>query len=237
MRKVATIPVETVTPAVGDILRAQGIPDSKTAESRAEEIAHEALALYRETAVPVFIIEEISKADFQNIFRGEGNNSGESPVQPISLAADRLSLFAATVGQNICLMIAQLFRTNDFALGAMLDAAASEGAEMVAQSLERHYRGYLRESHAIDGRSGTLRFSPGYCGWDITGQKKLFGRLRPAEAGITLNESCLMTPLKSISGVIISGRKEIFEFDDTFSFCRDCADHSCRERFQSLREQ
>ena len=237
MRKIFTPPVETVLPTVGLILQAQGIPEWRDAGSRSEGLAREALALYREKAAPIGILDEISKEDFQNVFNGEGKNSEESPVRPILEAADRLSLFAVTVGEGVCGMIAELFRTHDFALGAMLDAAASEGAEMTAQSAENYYRGYLRGAGILDKRSGTLRFSPGYCGWDITGQKKLFAHLRPSEADITLQESCLMAPLKSISGVIVAGRKEIFDFEDTFSFCRDCTDHSCRERFRSLLEQ
>jgi hypothetical protein len=44
-----------------------------------------------------------------------------------------------------------------------------------------------------------------------------------------------MQPLKSVSGVIVAGRIEIFEFDDVFSFCSGCATHDCRDRIRSLR--
>ena len=150
---------------------------------------------------------------------------------------DDLALFAVTIGEPVCGEISRLFRRNDFALGSMLDAAASEGTEMTAQALEHVYRQYLKERGRFDRRQGTLRFSPGYCGWHITAQKHLFPTLKPGEIGITLNESCLMQPIKSISSVIISGRKEIFEFEDVFSFCRDCATHTCRDRVRALFEE
>jgi hypothetical protein len=79
-----------------------------------------------------------------------------------------------------------------------------------------------------------MRFSPGYCGWDLTAQRGLFEALQPAEIGITLSESCLMRPLKSISGVFIAGEKGIFVFDDVFSFCGECATHECRDRITAL---
>jgi hypothetical protein len=50
-------------------------------------------------------------------------------------------------------------------------------------------------------------FSPGYCGWDVAEQQKLFSLLPPEPCGIKLNSSCLMTPLKSVSGIIAIGKE------------------------------
>ena len=63
---------------------------------------------------------------------------------------------------------------------------------------------------------GVLRYSPGYCGWHISGQRRLFAHLRPERIGITLHDSYLMEPLKSVSGVLIAGAKEIHAFADTY---------------------
>jgi len=47
------------------------------------------------------------------------------------------------------------------------------------------------------------RFSPGYCGWHVSEQKKLFPLFPSAEpCGIRLTDSSLMLPIKSVSGVI-----------------------------------
>jgi hypothetical protein len=116
----------------------------------------------------------------------------------------------------------------------MLDAAASEGTEMAAAMLESSYREWLEESGTIDPAHGVLRFSPGYCGWHISGQGKLFEYLEPGEIGISLGSSYLMQPLKSITGVIVTGPRDIFMFDDDYPFCVDCRDRSCRERINAL---
>ena len=50
-------------------------------------------------------------------------------------------------------------------------------------------------------------FSPGYCGWDVAEQQKLFSLLPPEPCGIRLNSSSLMTPLKSVSGIIAIGKE------------------------------
>ncbi|MCX6843389.1 MAG: hypothetical protein NTX53_14035 [candidate division WOR-3 bacterium] len=81
-----------------------------------------------------------------------------------------------------------------------------------------------------------LRYSPGYCGWDITGQRQLFQALRPEEIGITLRESCLMEPLKSISGVLVAARPEVHRFDNTYPFCSACTTQTCRSRIAAVEE-
>jgi hypothetical protein len=231
------VPVHDVLPSMGAILEGQGIPRWVHPDERTLRLAQDALSLYIEAASPVGAVMEISREQFTVVFDGEGRNDDASPVGPIFRASDDLALFAVTLGEKMSQEISRKFENHDFALGTMLDAAASEGAEMAALVLENSYRRHLLESGRFDRRHGTLRFSPGYCGWHISAQKELFQTLEPDKIGITLNESYLMTPIKSISGVIISGRKSIFDFEDVFSFCRDCATHSCRERVRALSEQ
>lgn len=231
------IPVTDVVPHISDILQAQGVPRGVKPNGQIRTIADEALGIFQKLANPVGILMEIGKKDFADVFAGEGENDGESPVNPIAQNADRLALYAVTIGQPVCAEIARLFRVGEYPLGAMLDAAASEGTELTARFLETYYRARLKAQAWCTVHHGTLRFSPGYCGWRVSGQKKLFASLKPGAIGITLNDSCLMQPLKSISGVVIAGKKEIFEFDDTFSFCADCTTHVCRDRIIELMDQ
>jgi hypothetical protein len=79
-----------------------------------------------------------------------------------------------------------------------------------------------------------LAYSPGYCGWHVTGQRKLFKYLRPEEIGITLNASCLMQPLKSVSGVLVVGPGHVHKFQPTYSFCETCREKQCRERIATV---
>jgi len=237
MKRTLHVSLEQTVPSMQAILKGQGIPSWKQHDGRAKRIAEDAISIYRENARPVGIILEITKQEFQKIFEGEGRNEDDSPVKLIYEGSDDLALFAVTIGERICSEIARLFQANDFAVGSMLDTAASEGTELAAQVVENRHKEYLIESDKSNSRNAVLRFSPGYCGWHISAQKKLFSALHPLDIGITLNDSYLMQPLKSISGVIISGKKEIFYFDDTFSFCRDCDEHTCRERIQTIIDQ
>jgi hypothetical protein len=236
MRRVVPLPLEGTLPSAGAVLEGQGVPSGRSPDPRTARLAKEAIAVYAERARPVGLLLEIARDAFRIVYEGQGRNDPQSPVEPIYRASDSLALFAVTVGEEVCAEISRLFGNNDFALGSMLDAAASEATEMAARLLEDSYRRRLEAGRRLDGRHGLLRFSPGYCGWHVSAQRALFESLRPGEIGITLNDSFLMQPLKSISGVMISGEKEIFEFDDTFSFCAECATHECRDRIRGLRQ-
>jgi hypothetical protein len=234
VRKIINIPVSTVLPATNRILERQGIPAHVNANERTLKLTEEAISIFSKLAFPIGVIQELSKKEFENVFIGEGNNETDSPVKNIFEASDDLALFAVTIEEEVCAEISRLFFMNDFALGSMLDAVASEATEMTAESMENFYRSHLKNIGRFKIECGILRFSPGYCGWHVSGQRKLFQYLHPGDIDINLRESFLMEPLKSISGVIISGKKEIFQFDDTFSFCGSCAKHICRERSKAL---
>ena len=234
MRNIYNIATKEVLPSIEAVLVGQGIPRSAKPDERTIKIAEEAISIYNQKAKPVGILMEISKNDFESVSIGEGRNEIDSPIKPVYLSADCLALFAVTIGKEVCSEISECFNKNDFALGSMLDSAASEGTEMTAQTIEDVYHRHLIETGKFNTDSAILRFSPGYCGWHISAQPKLFQALRPEEIKITLNDSFLMHPLKSISGVIIFGRKEIFDFNDNYSFCIDCNTHTCIDRVQAL---
>lgn len=236
MRNVITIPLDEVVPPRSAVLNALGIPDERSVDQRTIQLADDGVSVYRELVAPTGIVTDISTEDFEVVYNGEAHNDGETPLGDIFRQSDSLALFAVTIGEPVSERIMRLFDDNDFPLGSALDAAASEGAELAAQALESHYADFLKKSDGLDSSNGVLRFSPGYCGWHISAQKKLFDRLNPGEIGISLRESFLMQPLKSISGVIICGRKEIFDFDDSFPFCADCETRECRERIRDVME-
>ncbi|HVP06778.1 MAG TPA: vitamin B12 dependent-methionine synthase activation domain-containing protein [Candidatus Acidoferrum sp.] len=235
MSSVLEIPITSVLPLQRAVLRAQGVPNG-SATPRMENLANRAIVLLGELARPLGEMLSCSREEFSGIYAGEGNNEAVTPIDAIYPRAEQLSLFAVTLGEPVSERISRLFDAGDFAMGAMLDAAASEAADQAAQYLESHLVKLLRSSRKLAPSSGVLRFSPGYCGWHISGQKKLFTALEPGEIGICLTDSFLMTPLKSVSGVIIVGHKSIFEFDDTFPFCVECKTHSCRERMNEIME-
>ncbi len=57
-----------------------------------------------------------------------------------------------------------------------------------------------RELDSDTERKHTLPYSPGYCGWNIREQKTLFSLFPERPCGVVLSDSCLMSPIKSVSG-------------------------------------
>lgn len=236
MIEVVDIPIERIIPTVEKVLSGQGVPGIESAGERTLKLASQAVKDYLAHTKPMGIMARITNSGFEKVYRGEGSNEPDTPLDLIYPDASDLALFAVTLGETISAGIKMNFDQNDFAAGSMLDAAASEGAELTADFIESYYREKLRKEKQLPESTTVMRFSPGYCGWHVSGQKKLFEALHPDKIGIELTESFLMTPLKSISGVMVAGSMRIFEFEDNFSFCAECDDHSCLERLESLTE-
>jgi cobalamin-dependent methionine synthase I len=146
-----------------------------------------------------------------------------------------MALFAVTLGQKISDEIDQRFKTNNFAEGCMLDAAASAGTDQAAEIMQKIYEQKIAERFDDFDAIGVARYSPGYCGWHISAQKKLFEYLSPDKIGIRLRETYLMDPLKSVSGVIIAGSKEIHQFENNYPCCENCDDQTCLERMRAFK--
>jgi hypothetical protein len=223
-----------ILPARTEALKNQGIGPGDRISPAIEALANEAFALFETVAVPRGVVREIPRAAFERVFRGEQRNEERTPVGDIYGRAEHLALFAVTIGPEVVREIDRRFKANDLALGAMLDSVASAGADRLAQIVERKFAEQLR----AEGRSGpdtrVLRYSPGYCGWHISGQRALFEELRPERIGITLRDSFLMEPLKSVSGVLIAGSGDIHNFRMAYRYCENCAARGCRERIRNL---
>jgi hypothetical protein len=234
MKGTLDIPASEVRPTREAVLRSLGVPADHPAGARVERLVEDAFAEFRELAESRGVFEEIGTDPFAAVYEGEGKNDEPSPLLEIFPRADLLVLFAVTVGAPLSERITALFDERSPALGATLDAVASEATELGAVYLDRIVLDDARRKGKAREGSALLRYSPGYCGWDITGQRALFAALRPDEIGIHLNESCLMEPVKSISGVMVLGPVEIHEFDNDYSFCSECRTKDCRRRIQAL---
>jgi hypothetical protein len=237
MSEILEFSKEELTPARAAVLGNQGIPTGVFVPAEIDGLCTAALDLLSEVAAPAGVLREISKPDFENVYQGEGRNEAHTPVAEIYGSAENLALFAVTLGEPVSKGIDECFRSNELALGSMLDAAASIAADHLAElAANRFLEWLLREGRAAP-TTRVLGYSPGYCGWHVSGQKKLFEYLRPEQIGITLRDSFLMQPLKSVSGVLIAGSREIHSFEMAYPFCSACETRGCRARIRALRAE
>jgi hypothetical protein len=105
--------------------------------------------------------------------------------------------FVATLGNDIEKKISELMDDNRLSESYILDSMGSVAVENLVDQFQKRI-----EAHSLKiGKSVTLRFSPGYCDWPITEQKKLFSLFDKRDFPVTLTDTCLMEPRKSVSGV------------------------------------
>jgi len=225
MRRIVSISPGDVRPDSSVVREAMG---GERASPQTTDLIEKALRIYEDVAAPQGVYDGVSRERFEAVYEGEGRNADRTPVADICAKARCFALFVATVGEPVSRLIQDLFARRDFALGYVLDAVASRSAERAADLLEEECaREYENEGA---GELCRLRFSPGYCGWDVSGQRRLFDHLRPSDIGVSLTASCLMCPLKSVSGVILIGPAHAFDVDPTYPCCETCRDRSCRSR-------
>jgi hypothetical protein len=223
-------PLELLT-AVARPLQGLQAPDGSPMADRVRAIVDAAGSSFLQAARPRGLWLEVSAADFAVIFDGDGGNDAGTPLAAVLEEARSLALFAVTVGEEVSERIARLFDKGELAEGYLLDQVASFAADEMAQEAARRF---ARENDA-GAAEGALPYSPGYCGWNVSGQRALFVRLEPTEIGVTLNESCLMRPIKSVSGVLVLAPLEAHDFSPGFPCCASCTTLDCQERVAALR--
>jgi len=106
--------------------------------------------------------------------------------------------FVCTTGEALSGYTRKLMDDGDLLKGYAVDVLANITVDLAMDRIQEN----LKDEASEIGWQITNRYSPGYCGWDITEQKKLFSLLPPGFMGVSLSESALMTPIKSVSGII-----------------------------------
>lgn len=134
-------------------------------------------------------------------------------------------LFAATIGLSIDRCIAKYQRFSP-TKALLMQAYGAERVESLCDVFCREIQGELQK----EGLFCTPRYSPGYGDLPLTTQKDVFALLDCSrQIGISLNESLLMTPSKSVTAVFGIGpcvaRQKIHK-------CEICEKKDCE--FRSL---
>jgi len=116
--------------------------------------------------------------------------------------ATSAALFACTAGAGISGLSKKLMAEGDMLAGYVFDVLGSVAVEKAINKIEAE----LKKEVSASGSGISTRFSPGYCEWDVAGQQQLFSQLPENFCGISLSESSLMSPIKSVSGIIGIGK-------------------------------
>lgn len=128
--------------------------------------------------------------------------------------SEAYALFICTAGVEYEAYQQRLKEQGDMVRVFIADALGSVIAEKCADQMEKA----LQESIDKLGWKHTNRFSPGYCGWHVSQQQLLFPLFQGHTCGVTLTDSSLMVPIKSVSGIIGLGAS-VRKLDYTCGLC------------------
>jgi len=127
---------------------------------------------------------------------------------------DYVGAFAVTAGLGIETRVAEFEAAHDdysaIMLKSLADRLAEAAAEWLHMRVRTHYWGYaadeaLENEALVAEQYVGIRPAPGYPACpDHTAKRELFALLdAPANAGMTLTESCAMMPAAAVSGFFI----------------------------------
>lgn len=117
--------------------------------------------------------------------------------------ASEAALFLCTAGALFSDEAHALNDEGEFLEAYIIDTI---GSLTVEHAMDRIHAA-LAEEQAARGLKITNRYSPGYCNWPLTDQRALFDFVGENPTGIALSASCLMHPIKSVSGIIGIGKQ------------------------------
>ena len=141
---------------------------------------------------------------------GETVRFGSLTVKSKSLGknlrgCDKIVLFGATLGIGVDQLLSRTSKT-DMAKTVVLQACAAALLEEYCDECQER----IRQEMESEGRYLRPRFSPGYGDFPIECQRDMVRMLDCAKSiGLTLTESCMMAPSKSVTAVIGAGRAVI----------------------------
>ena len=124
------------------------------------------------------------------------------------------AFFLVTAGPEPENLARALMNEGNYLEGYIVDLLGSALVDAAADLVQEQVRSLAEQS----GLRITNRYSPGYCSWKVEEQQKLFSLFPEECCGISLSESSLMNPVKSISGIIGMGAKVQYQ-DYTCEIC------------------
>lgn len=140
--------------------------------------------------------------------------------------SDFFAEIVASVGKELDEWIEQKRSGEDVMEAFIADALGSVIVEaIVAWGLV-----YLEERMKDWDLKVSNSYSPGYCGWNVVEQRLFFSLLPERFCGISLTDSCLMLPIKSVSSLVGIGK----DIKKKAYGCAICKKKDCFKRRELL---
>ncbi|MEG6614962.1 hypothetical protein V6C27_00785 [Peptococcaceae bacterium 1198_IL3148] len=138
--------------------------------------------------------------------------------------AKKVCLVAATIGPQLEAKVSQLFKSNEYAAGTILDAVGSDAVEKVADQLQEQ----LKLKAKKQGYHLTWRYCSGYGDLPLEVNRPFAKIVNAASIGINITETCALQPEKSIFGIVgfTVGEQDV----PILNKCANCGAENCAYR-------
>jgi hypothetical protein len=183
-----------------EVFRALGYPDSGSVSGPVREVCLDQLRRLGDFIAPWAGSREvrIDGVDDDSVRLESGRTLTSRRLATILRRATSLGICLVTVGPGIMPEIERLLAAGATVEALALDAAASAAASALMAELRKRICAQATERHC----GTTLRYAPGYTGWHIRDTPTLFSYFDEESVPIQLNQQLMMTPAKSLLGVI-----------------------------------
>lgn len=195
----------------------------KTSERRFAETLKKIRKNYFHLAEPVCFTTDIEVNLIRDVFAE--SLSVDSPIYKAVDLWRKACIFIATIGAVPEKSIKSLQESGDLYEALLLDASCSVLAEDLALKAQNRWSDEALKKLENRDILYSMRYSPGYCQWDVSGQFALFGYMGGVNLPVSLTKNGMMHPRKSISGLIVL--EEIDPASKLSGSCRLC-ENRCR---------
>ena len=171
------------------------------------------LVLYEKYQVKAFTHERLELVP-HNSGHGKYYLSSELIAQKLS-SAQEIMVVLCTIGSDLDNSVSSLFKVDPLIALAM-DGVGSAAVEMLAIQACK----YFEKQIFNEGQKTTMPLNPGMIGWSVEiGQPQIFSLLDSESINVSLTESFMMVPNKSLSMVIGIGE----DVSATGTSCEYCS--------------
>lgn len=199
-----TLTYDDLQVTLADVYEQMGYHDAQPDEATQQETAS-VIDAVRDLVIPrfsFFVVRDCPDFQMGRIIERQLRDS------------EAFALFVCTAGIEYEDFQQRLKMEGDLVRVFIADALGSVIAEHCADRMEETLQASIDKLHWHH----TNRFSPGYCGWHVSQQQMLFPLFDGHTCGVSLTDSSLMLPIKSVSGIIGLGEK-VRKMDYTCGLC------------------
>jgi hypothetical protein len=210
--------------SVDDVLRAQGADPEAIKKRRPSLVAATEDALKKSAGFlrPMVIFEKYSvrKLIHERLELEPNSPDQRRPELTSQLVAQHLGksqeiiAIVCTIGNELDELVGSIFKVDPLAALAM-DGVGSASVENLAIQACNYFEAQANSA----GLNTSMPLNPGMIGWPVEqGQPEIFSLVDGEKIQVTLNESCMMVPNKSLSMVLGLG-KDVSPLGTSCDYC------------------